>query len=205
MEKLFSMDNPIWRILGMMWDAIWLTILWAVFSLPIVTIGASTTALYSVAIKIIANEEGVVTKQFVAAFRENFKQATIAWLILLAAGIILGVNIWFYGKMGNAFGKMFLIVLLIFGYVYLMILHYIFPVLARFDDSLKNLAAMSFVLSVKNFGWTLLMITVTICVVVVGVFGFAPLLAGSAGIIALLHAWILKPVFGQYIKALHLG
>lgn len=197
--NLFSMDNPVWKYLGRIWDAVWLTILWAVFSLPVITIGASTTALMYVAIKIMKDEEGNVTRQFAHAFKSNFRQATIIWLIVALTGVVLGVNLWFYHQVDNSFGNTFFIVLLVFTYVYLMVLHYIFAVLARFDNSIRNLFALSFVMAGKNFGWTLLMITVTVCILAVGIFVFAPLLMAGAGIIALADAWILNPVFDAYI------
>lgn len=203
--KLFSIDNPVWKYLGRIWDAVWLTILWTVFSLPIVTIGASSTALCYVAQKIMRDEEGAVNRQFVAAFRANFKQATVIWLMMAVIGAVLGVNLWFYHQVDNSFGKTFMIVLLVFTYVFLMVLHYIFAVLARFDNSVKNLFALSFLFAVRNFGWTLMMITVTVCVAVIGVFVFAGLLLAGVGLAALVDAWILNHIFDQYIRDNHLG
>lgn len=202
--NLFSMDNPVWKYLGRIWDAIWLTLLWLVFSLPVITVGASTTALFYVAQKIVKEEEGAVTKQFVAAFRSNFKQATIIWLIMAVLGVVLGVNLWFYHQVDTSFAKTFMIVLIIFTYVYLMVFHYIFAVLARFDNSVKNLFALSFLLSMKNFGWTLLMITLTVCILAVGLFVFAGLLLAGAGLAALLDSWVLGHIFDQYIQENHL-
>ncbi len=198
------MDNPVWKYLGRVWDAIWLTMLWIVFSLPIVTIGASTTALFYVAQKIVKDEEGTIIKQFWETFKTNFKQATIIWLILAAAGVILGVNLWFYYQSDTSFAKMFLIVLIVFTYVYLMVAHYIFAVLARFDNSVKNLFALAFLLAMKNFGWTLLIITITVCVLAIGIFVFAGLLIAGAGLIALVDSWILGHIFDQYIVENHL-
>ena len=193
------MDNPVWKYLGRVWDAIWLTLLWIVFSLPIVTIGASTTALLYVAQKIVKDEEGTVIKQFWEAFKSNFKQATIIWLILAAAGVILGVNLWFYYQVNTSFAKMFMVVLIIFTYVYLMVAHYIFAVLARFDNSVKNLFALAFLLAMKNFGWTLLMITVTVCILAIGIFVFAGLLIAGAGAAALIDSWMFGHISDQYI------
>lgn len=202
--NLFSMDNPVWKYLGRIWDAIWLTVLWIVFSLPVITVGASTTALFYVAQKIVKDEEGAVAKQFVAAFRTNLKQATVIWLIMAALGVVLGVNLWFYHQVDTSFAKTFMIVLIIFTYVYLMVLHYIFAVLARFDNSVKNLFALSFLLSMKNFGWTLLMITITVCILAVGVFVFAGLLLAGAGLAALQDSWMFGHIFDQYIQENHL-
>ena len=198
--KLFDMDNPVWKYLGRIWDAIWLTILWLVCSLPIITIGASSTAASYVALKVMKDEEGSLTKQFFYSFKQNFKQATIIWLVALLFTIVLGVNFWFYYQLNNAFSKVFMIVLIVLSVVFTMVLHYIFPVLAKFDNSTKNLLIMSFVMALENINWTVFMVVATICVFVIGIFVFAPLLVGSIGLLAFIDAWILNHFFDKYIE-----
>lgn len=83
------MDNIFIRILSRIFDLIVLNILWAVFCLPIVTIGASTTALYSVTLKMVVNEEGYLIRDFWRAFKRDFKQSTSIWLLLLVLGIFI--------------------------------------------------------------------------------------------------------------------
>ena len=150
--NLFSMDNPVWNALGKIWDAAWLTILWLIGALPIITIGASTIAVCYVAQKMMKNEEGSVTKQFFASYKQNLKQSLLIWGILLLTAVILGVNLWFYHYADTAFGKSFMIILIVFTYVFLMILHYIFSVTARFSNSVKNLFILAFLFAMKNFG-----------------------------------------------------
>ncbi len=203
--NLFSFDNPVWKYVGRIWDAIWLTVLWTVFSLPIITVGASSMALFYVALKMVKDEEGAVTKQFVKAFRDNFKQATLLWLLMVVIGVVLGVNLWFYYQVEASFARVFLIVLLVFTYIFLMLLHYVFAVTARFDDSIRNLLALSFWLSMKNFGWTLLMITSTVCSLAVGVCVFSGRLAAGSGLAALLDAWMFGHIFDRYIEVHHYG
>lgn len=198
--KLFDMDNPVWKYLGKIWDAIWLTILWLVCSLPVITIGASSTAASYVALKVMKDEEGSLTKQFFYSFKQNFKQATIIWLVALLFTIVLGVNFWFYYQLNNAFSKVFMIVLIVLSVVFTMVLHYIFPVLAKFDNSTKNLLIMAFVMALENINWTVFMVVATICVFVIGIFVFAPLLVGSIGLLAFIDAWILNHFFDKYIE-----
>ena len=81
-------DNRIIRILTTLCDFLILNILWLVCSVPVITAGASTTALYSVMFKIIKKEEGDIIKSFLKAFRQNFKQSTIIWLLLIGTGYI---------------------------------------------------------------------------------------------------------------------
>ncbi len=59
MAKLFDYNNPVWRFMGKVADMFFLTVLWVVFSLPIITIGASTKALYYVTLKMAGGKEGV--------------------------------------------------------------------------------------------------------------------------------------------------
>ena len=146
------------------------------------------------------DEEGSLTKQFFYSFKQNFKQATIIWLVALLFTIVLGVNFWFYYQLNNAFSKVFMIVLIVLSVVFTMVLHYIFPVLAKFDNSTKNLLIMSFVMALENINWTVFMVVATICVFVIGIFVFAPLLVGSIGLLAFIDAWILNHFFDKYIE-----
>lgn len=90
--KFNMTDNVVTRALSRICDFIVLNILWVVCSIPLFTIGASTTAMYSVMLKIVRNEEGYIARGFLHAFKENFKQSTAEWLIIAVLGIILSVD-----------------------------------------------------------------------------------------------------------------
>ena len=85
----FNYDNPVWRFIGKFGDLIILNILWLVCSIPVITIGASTTAVYYVTLKLARDDDGYTIRSFFKSFKENFKQSTVIWLILLAVGVIL--------------------------------------------------------------------------------------------------------------------
>ena len=70
-----------------------LNILMLICCIPIFTIGASVTAMYYVAFKMVKNEEGYITKSFFKAFRENFRQATPVWLVMLALLVFFWVDL----------------------------------------------------------------------------------------------------------------
>ena len=82
MAEFFNLDNPIWRFMGKVFDMMVLTVLWVVTSLPVFTIGASTTALYYAGMKLAKDQEGYVVKDFFHSFRENFRK-NIGWTILM--------------------------------------------------------------------------------------------------------------------------
>lgn len=193
-----DIESPLWRYLGYIFDAVFLTILWVVFSIPLVTIGASTTALYTVSLRMLRGEDsGHTAKEFSEAFKGNLGQGIGAGIIMTAVGLVLGFNLYQYV---NSPYKVLAIVFLVMTFVYLMIFKFIFPVIARFSNNLPNLFAMAFVLSVKNFGWTLMMITLSASIIVVGIFVFWPLLFFSVGAIALIDSWALNHIFAQYIE-----
>ena len=83
MRSLFDTDGLLMRVLTKIADTVWLNILFLICSIPIFTIGASITALYYVSFKTIKDEEGYITKDFFRSFKENFKQSTIIWIVLL--------------------------------------------------------------------------------------------------------------------------
>lgn len=92
--RLDVTDNPVISGMSRIFDMMCLNVLWLVCSLPIFTIGASTTAMYTVMLKVVKNEEGYIVKGFFKAFKENFKKSTIIWLILLVIGGFLGADLY---------------------------------------------------------------------------------------------------------------
>ena len=79
--KFFNLDSPVMQALGKMADLMWLNILTLICCIPVVTAGASLTAMHYMALKIVRNEECYITKGFFKSFKENFKQATLIWLL----------------------------------------------------------------------------------------------------------------------------
>ena len=94
MNHLFNPENRFWNFMNKITDVFLLGILWFLFSIPVVTMGAATTSLYQFTLKQADDEEGYVFKSFLKAFMKNFRQATMLWLIVLAAGAFLAADMW---------------------------------------------------------------------------------------------------------------
>ena len=158
MAKLFDYNNIVWRFMGRVADLFFLTLLWAIGSLPLVTMGASTTALYYVALKMVKNQEGYIWKSFWKSYRENLKTAAGIWCIMLGMGAALGVGlaVSFPGQ-GAGDGAFFwgLLILTVF---YLFWLTLVFPLTARLDTGIKGLLYLSFMTAIKNFSWVMFMV-----------------------------------------------
>lgn len=198
MDRIFDMSNPIWKFMGKLVDMLVLTVLWVVCSLPIVTIGASTTALYYVALKLASDQDGYTVSSFFSTFRKNLKQSTIVWLIMLLLGIFLAGDLWWYYQIEGSIGTMMFFMFAILTLIYLMVAVYVFPLLARCETGIRNLFMMAFVMSFKNLGWTLLIITIMACIMALGIFVMAPILIVGMGFIAYLQSIILNFIFKIY-------
>lgn len=198
MTGLFNLDNPVWVFLGKLVDMILLTGLWLVFSLPIVTAGASTIALYEVSLKLSENREGYIAASFFRSFKQNLKQGTVIGLLTILLGVFLVSDLLVYYHMEGKTGVVLFTVFALLTVVYLFTALYIFPLAARCETDLKHLAVMAFVMSCKHLGWTILMLTLTACIFVAGVFIMAPLLVVSVGLAAYINSKILNMIFKEY-------
>ena len=92
MNRLFNIDNPIMQFISKIFDLVLLNLLFILFSIPVITAGASLSALYYVSLKILRGVDPYIWQNFFKAFRQNFKQATLVWILLLLAAVLLGMD-----------------------------------------------------------------------------------------------------------------
>ena len=92
MNNIFNPEGKVMLFFTKIAYTAYLNVLWFLCCLPIVTAGASTTALFYVTLKLAKDEEGAITRSFFRAFRRNFRKATLIWLILLAGGAVLEIG-----------------------------------------------------------------------------------------------------------------
>lgn len=170
MGRIFDLDSPVMNFLNKMADLIGLNLLAAICCIPIFTIGASMTALHYVALKIVRNEEGYIVKGFFKSFKENFKQATIIWLILLAVMFILLGDLIIFIYSGINFPSWLKIVLLVAAILIVFATMHVFPLLSRFENSVKNTYKNSLLMGVLAFPKTILMMVCWVIPVAIAIF-----------------------------------
>ena len=96
MGNFFSTDGPLFEGMAYIINIIYVSVLWILFSIPIITIGASSTALYYTVTKVIRHGRSYIFREFWQSFKSNFKQSTAVWLIyLVMMGILLVINLLF--------------------------------------------------------------------------------------------------------------
>ena len=84
MSRIFDPENKFWSFIGKIADVTCMSVLWAATSLPLVTLGASTTAFYAYTMRQVRDTEGGILSGYFGAFKQHFKKATLLWLLELA-------------------------------------------------------------------------------------------------------------------------
>lgn len=196
MNNLLNPDNPVMQFITKITTSVYLNILWFLCCIPIITAGASTTALFYVTLKLAKNEEGNITKAFFHSFKENFKQATKIWLILLGLGIILGLDgyIFYHMCFSNIFWTIGTAVFIIALVAYAIILMYIFPLLARFDNTSKAMFINSIMIGMRFLFCTVLMAIIYFIMGFVIINIFTPAVIFGEGLCALLCSYLLSNI-----------
>lgn len=200
MGGIFNLESPIMQGLSKLADLVWLNILTFICCIPIVTIGASLTAQHYVVLKMVRNEEGYITRSFFKSFKENFKQATCIWLIFFAFILMFIGDVYIFAYSEIEFPKFLVIVVGAFALIVALVFVYVFPVLSKFDNSVKNTIKNSFMIAVISLPKTILMLLIYILPVaivylssyrllpVAALFGFS----GTAYLSALLYNKVFK-------------
>lgn len=128
--KFLAIDSPVMRVLGRLGDIIILNMIFVVGCIPVITIGTSLSALYAVAMKMARGEEPSVWKEFWKAYKRNFKQATICWLIMAVVAMLLFVDFRIIRVFqGSMYSVMRVILAIILG-VWILMFQYLFPYLS---------------------------------------------------------------------------
>ncbi|WP_058486630.1 YesL family protein [Defluviitalea phaphyphila] len=163
-KGFFDLDGPFNRIGTLIFDLIALNIIWFIFSIPIITIGASTTALFYATGKKVRKEDGYIFRDFWKSFKMNFKQSTIIWIIMLIMAFIIWFNLnnlWVFGNMQKFF--------VIFQYAiliqFIIIGIYIFPLLSRFYVTVPGVFKMSFIIGNRHILTTIICVALLVITV----------------------------------------
>ena len=163
MHTLFNPENTFWNFMGKVTDVACMSFLWLLTSLPVITIGASTAAFYSFTLDAVQDGEGAVLRSYFTAFRKNFKNATVLWLLQLILTVFLAVNLFaawnFYLAKGILGLGLFSLAL--FGMIVCIGTGlYLYPILVSYDFPIRKVFTDSFIMAVGNPHVTLSVIVV---------------------------------------------
>lgn len=161
MGKLFDPDSPAMRGVSMFGTLVELNILWLVCCIPIVTIGASTTALYRMMFR-LREDKPCGVKEFFKALKADFWKSTGVFLVL----VVFGIGTWLYLQIANRSVGMMQAAMTVLSFVLFLVLgflaSYAFPLTAFFENSVFGTLKNALAISLRHLPWTLLVLVINL-------------------------------------------
>lgn len=148
--KIFNYDSAFMHGLSSLGDMLLLNFLFLLGCLPIITIGASTTAMYYVLFRIDRNEEGTIWNMFWRSYRENLRQGIIIEFLFIVVGIILYLDYRIVSTFQASIGMMWCILEIALLVVFSFGLLFVFPLLANFENSILQTIKNAFLISLLH-------------------------------------------------------
>ena len=184
-------------------DIVFVNFLWLLASFLglLLTFGAATSAMFRVSAQILKTKEPTsVLTLFIQSFKENFKESTLVWLLLVILGVPLYM-MYHYG-LNNEISWMVILSVVIF-YEWLIFTIYVFPVIATFKTKnilhlIKNVILLSNMNLFTNFK-----VLGSLALVVLLMLIHSSLLLIAVGLYGVLVTYHLQKVFHPYKE--HLG
>ena len=157
--KIFDIDGPLYKFMLTLTNIVTLNFCWILGTLIGLgtTIGVSTVAAFDVGLRMVRNEEGYIAKQFVRAWKSNFKQGFPLGLVNLVAAYAVYLDLAIFHAKENA--SVFLLIWgILSGIIVLVSFLYAYPQTARYKNSLFKIIRNSFRISTRFPIRTLLLI-----------------------------------------------
>lgn len=200
MAGIFNYDNKFFQGINKLVDCFYISLLWIVFCIPVVTAGASTTAMYYTVNKVLRGGRSYVWRSFWDSFKSNFKQSTIMWMICLGIGCLLGIDMYItrnFMEEGSVMGGLYYIFLFMLVFLILWGI-YLFAYTARFENTTKIILKNCALIAIVHLPKTALLLVFLVVAVLIGV--FLPFLIPF---IPALLTWcmnvVLESVFRKYM------
>lgn len=199
--NLFSPNAPFARGVNKLVTMLYAGSLWFLFSLPVITMGAATAALYEVFFKVLKNQESYIARSFFKAFRSNLKQGVLLGVPLLAAQAIFAWNLFYYGVLGGDGFRVQKIVFTVVSLVTLTLFPWVFGVMAKFENSTSGHLRLAAAILVRCPGWSLAILVIqALTVFLTWFFVYFPAVF-IAGIGGYLEAAVFDHVFQRLIDS----
>lgn len=209
MSRLFDMDNKFFSFMGRLTDLCILNVLCIICCLPVITAGASITAMFYITMKMVRNEEAYIVRGFFKSFKQNFRQATIINIIMLVLAAFLYVDTKVVKTMPQPAGQIMQMIFMVFAVLLAMVFLYIYPVLAKFYNTIKQTFINALLMSIRHLPYTFIMILISLCPYLIfriesaqiqSMVLFLFVLVGFAGI-AYINSNFFVKIFDKYIPA----
>lgn len=201
MRNFFNLESPLMVFLSNLTDVVLLNVICLICCIPIVTIGPSITALHYVTLKIVKEEEGNVIKNFFKSFKENFKQSFIVGIVFLIITLVFVLDFKILKEAGLEENK---ILVMVIAAIYMFVcftVMYIFPLLSRFENTLKQTVKNAVFMSILHIFKTIPMAIIYAIPLILAPLHYNLLLVfilvGLSGP-AYINGFIWKSIFKKY-------
>ena len=138
MDRFFDANNPIMKFLSRLVDMAVLNLMTIAGMIPIVTAGASITAMNNVLIHLVRKDETYVWKMFIASFRQNLKQGIGLGLLFTAIFAVAGLELMMLHSIDAKSSTMFMIIITVIGICVFGVGIYTFALLSRFENTVRG-------------------------------------------------------------------
>lgn len=166
MFGFLNIDGPFYKTLAKITNYAILGVLWLIACIPIITVGASCTALYAAHHKVVKNGNGYIWRTFWEQFRSNFKQATLLWLIMLLLGGFFAADFYLLFMMSGG-QQGILIIFGILAAVCVMWMQYWLPYIVHIDDPIKTVLKNTLIMTVAHLPQSILLLAIfALCVII---------------------------------------
>lgn len=205
--KLFDPDSPIMSFLARVADLVILNVLWLLCCLPVVTAGASTTAMYHVVRHLQEESISSVTRDFFRSFKSDFRQATPVYLLLLIPTAAVVMNAWILSAQSSDVVPVYVrAIWMVSALMLTFVVSFVYPVMAYFDDTVWKTLRTAAVLAVAKLPRTVLISAINLLPIIM-LFVSLPFFLRSSifwlliggSLTAYLNMLILRPVFKKII------
>ena len=206
LRNLFNIDSPLMHFLGKVADLMILNLLFLITCVPIFTIGASLTALHYVTLRMVSDEDSAVSRDYLRSFKQNFRQATIIWLILITFALLITYDIRLVWNGAGYVNTVMKILSIIASVALVMVILYVFAILAKFHNSVKGTIRNAVAISLSAFPRTLSMFMLVAASVALTFYTEATVRWGllfwltfGFSAVAYFNSFLLKKTFGNLI------
>lgn len=198
MEKLFSIDNPVWKFIGNIADMFFLSVMWYLSLIPLFTAGCGTTAVYYVTLKMTEDLEGRTIPQFIKSFKQNLKQTVTVWIPSLLMLVILFLDINMALSSASSVSVIPAVFFLTCTLILIIFLSMLFPIIARCDDTTSVQVKNCVKICIQNPFAALSVGLINVSLFLLGIFVFWPLLLIAPGLSAYLNSYVINHIFRKY-------
>lgn len=198
MKKFFSIDGPFFKYGTLLADIMIMSFFWVLCSLPVITSGIATSAMFYIATKLVSGSEGYTTREFFSGFKNNILQGFLSTVILAVISVIIYIDMRYLAFAGGKWSIISFIHLAVAFEIFITHI-YVFPIMARFKMPLLQIYKTAFGMANKHVLTTITCVILIIAFAYLSIFEFPPALVIAPGFYAYLSSMMFMRVFRKYV------